>query len=177
MRARKTFVAGLVTSAVLAMPAAGMAYGPGGGGNPSPPGFGSTITSVDCTSTGCHAAGVWHKCHLKVTVPARTFAHHVTVVISKIKNSAANQHFPGGHRVSVCAFGVGFFRNGMRIHVAEGRPSVNLLFTGDPIKSSDHLVILVVGDGFRHKHAAFSDGQATSTLRATRELAITRAVS
>lgn len=175
MRARKTLVAGLVAGAVCLTPAAGLAYGPGGGGNPTPPGFGPTISSGDCGSDGCSVSGDWNRCHLTVTVPAGTFAHVVSVVISKITNTDADKHLKNSH--SICAFGVGFFRDGQRIHVAKGRPSAKLLFTGDPIHPTDHLVILVPGDGATPKAAHFSDSKATSTLRTTRELAIVRANS
>jgi hypothetical protein len=103
-------------------------------------------------------------------VPDGTFARPVTVVISRIKNRAADTHLSRGN-TSVCAFGVGFFRDGNLIHVAKGRPSVQLLFTGDPIQATDHLYVLIPGGSFQ-KPATFVTHQATSKLRKTRELAI-----
>jgi hypothetical protein len=175
MRARKTFVAGVAAAAICAAPAASFAYGPGGGGNPTPPGFGGTISTTNVGPEGGSAVGTWHECKLKVVVPNGTFAHHVSVVISKIKNTTADNHLAKGE-ASVCAFGVGFFRDGMRIHVAKGRPSANLNFTGSPIAKTDHLYLLIPGGSVK-KQATFSPGEATSTIRTTRELAIVRATS
>ena len=101
-----------------------------------------------------------------IQAPARNF------VISKITNEKANKHLSKGHS-SVCAFGVGFFRDGHRVHVAHGRPSVKLLFTGDPISSADHLYVLIPG-GATLKDATVTTHQVTSTLRRLRELDIVR---
>jgi hypothetical protein len=177
MRGRKTFTVGLAAAAICAAPAASFAYGPGGGGGgPTAPGFGPTISSTIVDADGGNAAGVFHKCHLKVIVPPTTFAHPVNVVISRITNVSADKHLAKGE-ASVCAFGVGFFREGNEIHVAKGRPSVQLTITGDPVHASDHLFTLIQGGASTHKRATFSAGAATSTLRTTRALAIVRSTS
>ena len=169
MRVRQTVIAGLMTGALCTVPAASFAYGPGGGEGPTPPGFGPTLTVCN-TSDGGTCGGTWHGCHLKVTVPADSFAHKVTVVISKIKNTTANKHLSAGHS-SVCAFGVAFFRDGHQVFVAKGRPSVNLTFTGDPIQASDHLYRLIPG-GAALKNATVGLHSVTSTLRHILELAV-----
>jgi hypothetical protein len=176
MRARKTVIAGIAAGVLCAAPTASFAYGPGGGGGgPTAPGFGPTISSTIVTSAGGNATGAFNKCRLHVVVPPKTFARPVNVVISKITNISANKHLAKGN-VSVCAFGVGFFREGKQIHVAPGRPSAHLHFTGSPIAKTDHLYLLVPG-GSTAKKATFTDGSATSTLRKTRALAIVRSTS
>ncbi len=177
MRGRKTLVAGFAAAALCAAPAASFAYGPGGGGGgPTAPGFGATISSTIVDAAGGNAAGVFHKCHLKVVVPPTAFARPVNVVISRVTNVSADKHLAKGE-ASVCAFGVGFFREGNEIHVAKGRPSVQLTITGTPVHATDHLFRLIPGGASTHKHATFSAGAVTSTLRTTRALAVVRSTS
>ena len=168
MRVRQMVIAGLMTGALCTVPAASFAYGPGGGEGPTPPGFGPTLTACDSSDGSC--SGEFNKCHLKVIVPADSFAHKVTIVISKITNEKANKHLSKGHS-SVCAFGVGFFRDGHRVHVAAGKPDVKLLFTGDPISAADHLYRLFPG-GAALKTATVSTHQVVSTARHLLELDI-----
>lgn len=175
MRGRKTLTAGLIATAICAAPTASFAYGPGGGEGPTPPGFGPTISACTAGTDGCTTSGTWHKCHLKVVVPPGAFAHQVSVVISKIKNTTANRHLAKGNH-SVCAFGVGFFRDGKQVHIAKGRPSAKLDFTGDPIRTDESLYRLIPGGSVK-KPATFTPGEATSTIRGTRELAIVRPTS
>jgi hypothetical protein len=164
-------IAGLMTGALCTVPAASFAYGPGGGGNETPPGFGPTLAAcTDNPGQGCSASGDWHKCHLKVTVPAQSFVRKVDVVISKIKNKAANKHLTAPHS-SICAFGVGFFHNGQPVHVVPGGPAVKLLFTGDPIQADDLLFELIPGGSVQH-NATVATHQITATTRHTLELAV-----
>jgi hypothetical protein len=170
MQVRKTLIAGLVMGAVCAAPATSFAYGPGGGGGPTPPGFGPTLTSSDVGPDGGGTNGSADGCNLKVSVPKGTFKIKTTVVISHIKNAVADGHLgPSSH--SVCAFGVALFRNGHQVHVARGHLSLNLLFSGDPIQSADKLFVLIQG-GSHKKPATFETHQATSKLRSTLEMAI-----
>jgi hypothetical protein len=174
MRARTAVVAGLSTAILLVAPAASFAYGPGGGGTVIPPGFGPTITACSAGPGACTLHAESTRCHLRVTVPRGTFAKKTDIVISRISNASANTHLNTAKRHSVCAFGVGVFRNGARVHVASGKPPIQLNFTGGTIKSSDHLRILVPSGGSKAKNATFSAGAATSTLLSTHELAIVR---
>ncbi|HEX3708079.1 MAG TPA: hypothetical protein VHV76_15745, partial [Mycobacteriales bacterium] len=130
MRARSAVVAGLASAAVLVAPAASFAYGPGGGGSVTPPGFGPTITACSAGPGACTLHAESAKCHLTVTVPRGTFAKKTDIVISRISNASANKHLNTAKRHSVCAFGVGVFRNNKRVDVASGKPAIVLHFTG-----------------------------------------------
>lgn len=169
MKARRTIAVGLMAGALCVVPAASsLAYGPSEPG-PTPPGFGPTLTACD-TDGGGSCTGNWENCHIKVVVPANSFAHKVTVVISKIKNSSADKHLSKGHS-SVCAFGVGFFRNGHQVHIAPGKPPAKLTITGDVIQASDQLFVLIPG-GAHVKDAKVSRHLVVSTQQHLLELAV-----
>ena len=112
-----------------------------------------------------------------MTVPAGSLDKKTNVVISRISKASADSHLNTAKKHTVCAFGVGLFRNGSRVHVAKGDPALQLAFTGIPIKATDHLRILIPSDGSKHKNATFADHAASSTLRFTHELAIVRHTS
>jgi hypothetical protein len=109
-----------------------------------------------------------------VQVANNTFGSATTVVVTRISNPLSNQFLVKPR--TVCAFGIALYRGGHLVTIGKGHPGLRIRITG-PIQPRDALRLLLPPFRSTPKPATFGPGQAFTTLRTTRRLAIVHPIS
>ncbi|HEX3900825.1 MAG TPA: Ig-like domain-containing protein [Mycobacteriales bacterium] len=151
--------------------------GPGAGSGhkpPLPPNFGTVVTSKSVSHRAATLSVTSGGCRATVQVANNTFGSATTVVVTRISNPLSNQFLVKPR--TVCAFGIALYRGGHLVTIGKGHPGLRIRITG-PIQPRDALRLLLPPFRSTPKPATFGPGQAFTTLRTTRRLAIVHPIS